>query len=101
MRFILGRPHETENKVRLGLPRIIQRKENAPEFDYSSFYVTTGMGHTGGWTASRSLMASRFSPLTMSNQSLNWFSAPAIQAPKSEDKNPSSLNGIVFWSALN
>jgi hypothetical protein len=37
----------TENKVRLGLPRIIQRKENAPEFDYSSFYVTTGMGYTG------------------------------------------------------
>jgi len=43
----LGSAHETENKVRLGLPRIIQRKENAPEFDYSSFYVTTGMGHTG------------------------------------------------------
>jgi hypothetical protein len=33
--------------VRLGLPRIIQQKENAPEFDYSSFYVTTSMGHTG------------------------------------------------------
>jgi hypothetical protein len=41
-----GCAHETENKARLGLPRIIQRKENAPEFDYSSFYVTTGMGHT-------------------------------------------------------
>jgi hypothetical protein len=27
----------SENKVRLGLPRIIQRKENAPEFDYSSY----------------------------------------------------------------
>jgi hypothetical protein len=33
----LGRPHETEIQVRLGLPRIIQRNENAPEFDYSSF----------------------------------------------------------------
>jgi hypothetical protein len=39
-----GRPHETENKVRLGLPRIIRLKENAPELDYSSFYVTTGTG---------------------------------------------------------
>jgi hypothetical protein len=36
--------HETENKVRLDLPRIIQRKENAPEFDYSSFYTKTGAG---------------------------------------------------------
>jgi hypothetical protein len=27
----MGSAHETENKVRLGLPRIIQRKENAPE----------------------------------------------------------------------
>src|SRR6266446_2108222 len=34
----------SENKVRLGLPRIIQRKENAPEFDYSSFYAKTGAG---------------------------------------------------------
>jgi hypothetical protein len=25
----------------------IRLKENAPELDYSSFYVTTGMGHTG------------------------------------------------------
>jgi hypothetical protein len=40
----LGCAHETENKVRLGLPRIIQRKENAPEFDYSSFYAKTGAG---------------------------------------------------------
>ena len=37
-----GSPHETENKVRLGVLRIIQRKENAPEFDYSSFYAKTG-----------------------------------------------------------
>ena len=43
--LILGSAHETENKVRLGLPRIIQRKENAPEFDYSSFYAKTG----GDW----------------------------------------------------
>jgi hypothetical protein len=42
----LGSAHETENKVRLGLPRIIQRKENAPEFDYSSFYGKTGTGKT-------------------------------------------------------
>jgi len=42
-----GSTHETENKVRLGLPRIIERKENAPEFDYSSFYVMTGTGNTG------------------------------------------------------
>ncbi len=28
----------------IGLPRIIQRKENAPEFDYSSFYAKTGAG---------------------------------------------------------
>jgi hypothetical protein len=34
----------SENKVRLGLSRIIQRKENAPEFDYSSFYAKTGAG---------------------------------------------------------
>jgi hypothetical protein len=40
----MGSAHETENKVRLGLPRIIQRKENAPEFDYSSFYAKTGAG---------------------------------------------------------
>jgi hypothetical protein len=39
-----GRPHETENKVRLGLPRIIRLKENAPELDYSSFYGKTGTG---------------------------------------------------------
>jgi hypothetical protein len=26
----------------IGVPRIIQRKENAPEFDYSSFYAKTG-----------------------------------------------------------
>jgi 4-phytase/acid phosphatase len=38
----LGSAHETENKVRLGLPRIIQRKGNAPECDYSSFYAKTG-----------------------------------------------------------
>jgi hypothetical protein len=40
-------PHETEKIVRLGLPRIIRLKENAPEFDYSSFYVTTGTENTG------------------------------------------------------
>ena len=40
----LGSAHETENKVRLGLPRFIQRKEDAPEFDYSSFYAKTGAG---------------------------------------------------------
>jgi hypothetical protein len=28
----------------IGLPRIIQRKENAPEFDYSSFYAKTDAG---------------------------------------------------------
>ena len=28
---LVGRPHETENKVRLGLLRIIRLKENAPE----------------------------------------------------------------------
>jgi hypothetical protein len=32
----------SENKVRLGLPRIIRPKENAPELDYSSFYGKTG-----------------------------------------------------------
>ena len=26
----------------IGVPRIIQRKENASEFDYSSFYAKTG-----------------------------------------------------------
>jgi hypothetical protein len=30
--------------LRFGLPRIIRRKENAPEFDYSSFYGKTGTG---------------------------------------------------------
>ena len=39
-----GSAHETEKIVRLGLPRIIRPKENAPELDYSSFYVTTGTG---------------------------------------------------------
>jgi hypothetical protein len=38
---------ETEKIVRLGLPGIIRLKENAPELDYSSFYVTTGTGNTG------------------------------------------------------
>jgi hypothetical protein len=33
-----GRPHKTENKVRLGLQGFIGPKENAPEFDYSRFY---------------------------------------------------------------
>src|SRR5260370_41202004 len=41
---LLGSAHGTENKVRLGRPRIIQRKENATEFDYSSFYAKTGAG---------------------------------------------------------
>jgi hypothetical protein len=40
----MGSAHETEKIVRLGLPRIIQRKENAPEFDYSSFYAKIGAG---------------------------------------------------------
>jgi len=40
----MGRAHERENKVRLGLPRIIRLKENAPELDYSSFYGNTGAG---------------------------------------------------------
>ena len=31
----------------MGLPRIIRLKENAPELDCSSFYVTTGTGNTG------------------------------------------------------
>jgi DNA invertase Pin-like site-specific DNA recombinase len=39
---LVGRPHERQNKVRLGLPRIIRPKEDAPEFDYSSFYGKTG-----------------------------------------------------------
>jgi len=39
-----GSVHETEKIVRLGLPRIIQRKENAPELDHSSFYGKTGSG---------------------------------------------------------
>lgn len=39
-----GSAHETEKIVRLGLPRIIRLKENAPEFDYSSFYGKTGTG---------------------------------------------------------
>src|ERR1700739_2091855 len=55
----MGSAHETENKVRLGLPRIIQRKENAPEFDYSSFYVTTGMGHTGCLVAQDSALLTK------------------------------------------
>ena len=32
--------------VRLGLPRIIRLKENAPELDYSSFYGKRGSGKT-------------------------------------------------------
>ena len=40
-RWEKGRTHETENEVRLGLPRIIGLKENAPELDYSSFYEET------------------------------------------------------------
>jgi TnpA family transposase len=39
-----GSAHETEKIVRLGLPRIIRLKENAPELDYSSFYGKTGTG---------------------------------------------------------
>jgi hypothetical protein len=41
---IWGSAHETEKIVRLGLPRISQRKENAPELDYSSFHGKTGTG---------------------------------------------------------
>jgi hypothetical protein len=51
---------ETENKVRLGLPRIIQRKENAPEFDYSSLYAKIGAGDPllcGGRLAIRPILA--------------------------------------------
>jgi hypothetical protein len=40
---------ETEKIVRLGLPRLIRLKENAPELDYSSFYVTTGTEHRLPW----------------------------------------------------
>jgi heavy metal translocating P-type ATPase len=36
----------TEKIARLGLPRIIRRKENAPELDCSSFYGKTGTGKT-------------------------------------------------------
>jgi hypothetical protein len=41
-RLYWGSFDERGNKVRLGVPRIIQRKENAPEFDYGSFYAKTG-----------------------------------------------------------
>jgi hypothetical protein len=41
----LGCAHETENKVRLGVPEDHSSLKNAPEFDYSSFYVTTGTEH--------------------------------------------------------
>jgi hypothetical protein len=41
---ISGSAHETEKIVRLGLPRIIRLKENAPELDFSSFYGKTGTG---------------------------------------------------------
>jgi hypothetical protein len=41
----MGSAHETEKIVRLGLPRIIRLKENAPELDYSSFYVTLAREH--------------------------------------------------------
>jgi hypothetical protein len=43
-----------ENKVRLGLPRIIRLKENAPELDYSLFCGKTGSGGPalcGGFSA--------------------------------------------------
>ena len=70
MRFILGRPHETENKVRLGLPRIIQRKENAPEFDYSSFYVTTGMGTPAALLRTQALFGDVRQPEEVRNPSL-------------------------------
>ena len=42
-----GRPHETENKVRLGVPEDrspVRLKENALEFDCSAFYGTTARG---------------------------------------------------------
>src|SRR5260370_36150296 len=43
--------------VRLGLPRIIRLKENAPELDYRSFHGTTGPGRgrllPDGWTRGR------------------------------------------------
>jgi hypothetical protein len=37
---------QTEKIVRLGLPKIIRLKENAPELDSSSFYGKTGTGST-------------------------------------------------------
>jgi hypothetical protein len=38
---------ETEYKVRLGVPEDHSSLRIAPEFDYSSFYATTGTGNTG------------------------------------------------------
>jgi hypothetical protein len=43
----LGLAHETEKIVRLGLPRIIRLKENAPELDSSSFLCDDWHGNTG------------------------------------------------------
>src|SRR5260221_3269341 len=43
-----GCAHETEKIVRLGLPRIIRLKENAPELDYSSFYGSVATLQSSG-----------------------------------------------------
>jgi hypothetical protein len=51
--------HETEKIVRLGVPRTIQRKENAPEFDYSSFYAKTGVKDPLLFGGSRAFLMTR------------------------------------------
>src|ERR1700737_1453857 len=46
MGFNPGGDHtKGKKKYALGLRRIIRLKENAPEFDYSSFYGKTGAGN--------------------------------------------------------
>jgi hypothetical protein len=45
------------NLVRLGVPEDHSSLENAPEFDYSSFYATTGTGNTGCLVAHEGLLA--------------------------------------------
>jgi hypothetical protein len=49
LEIVVGRKAEAilkdyHAKAAIGLPRILRLKENAPELDYSSFYVTTGTG---------------------------------------------------------
>jgi hypothetical protein len=60
----MGSARETEKIVRLGLPRIIRLKENAPELDYRGLrfqehildgkviHPTPAVGHDPGFTAS-------------------------------------------------